>query len=776
MRHRDEDAGGVGEEPVTRSAPRIPAAADSPAASPEAGALPFAFRITGSKLCRPPSRADAVYRRRLVELLLRETAPLILVSAPSGSGKTTAVSQWIEADARPSAWLQLDRGDNDPVTLLQYLARVLEDVAPVPAAVYSWLRLSRPPVAEAIVPALVFAAAAAPPMALVLDDVQRVDEPRSWAAAWPVLASLPDGSTVVVCGRADPPLPLARLRTEGQLAEFRFPELAFDAGEVAELVRLRGVTETPELVEDLQRTAEGWAAGLYLGVAALARARARDPGSTAAGARKEVGEYVVAEVLAEEPPEVVDFLLRTSLVERLSAGLCDVLTGRSDGFDLLRRVERENLFVVALDPERGWYRYHRLFAAALQAELQARRPDEVPELHRRAAAWFQACDHVREAVHHWLAAGEPECAGDLVAARWVSRYDSGRLLTARLWLDEFSPGQIAAHAPLAVAAAWVRALTGGASAAAHQLGALDQTSLDRPSPDGMSSVRASAALLSASLGSSGALAMREQARLAARLEREGGHVALWSDFTNHILGVAEALCGDTAVAEETLMEAARPGRSIRSSIELGALGHLSLLAGDAGRWDEAERYVLEAAAKAAEYELEDYLPSVPARIARDRLSARAGDSDARADLEELLPGLDPGLTPWLGLQITLVLAEVATECGDVVGARRWLDETGRRLELWSAPALQARRAELGRRLGRGSLLEPVSAAEMRVLELLPSYLTLGEIAARLSVSPNTVASHVRSLHRKLGATSRSGTVQRAVDLGLLASRRGSQGD
>ena len=188
------------------------------------------------------------------------------------------MSQWIEADPRPSAWLQLDRGDNDPVTLLQYLARVLEDVAPVPAAVYSWLRLSRPPVAEAIVPALVFAAAAAPPLALVLDDVHRVSDPRSWAAAWPVLASLPEGSTVVVCGRADPPLPLARLRTEGQLAEYRFPELAFDAGEVAELVRLRGVLETPELVEDLQRTAEGWAAGLYLGVTALARERAGESG------------------------------------------------------------------------------------------------------------------------------------------------------------------------------------------------------------------------------------------------------------------------------------------------------------------------------------------------------------------------------------------------------------------------------------------------------------------------------------------------------------------
>ncbi len=775
MRHRDEDAGGVGGGPVTPSAPRTPAAADGPAASPEAGVLPFAFRITGSKLCRPQTRADAVYRRRLVELLLLETAPLILVSAPSGSGKTIAVSQWIEAEPRPSAWLQLDRGDNDPVTLLQYLARVLEDVAPVPAAVYSWLRLSRPPVAEAIVPALVFAAAAAPPLALVLDDVHRVSDPRSWAAAWPVLASLPEGSTVVVCGRADPPLPLARLRTEGQLAEYRFPELAFDAGEVAELVRLRGVRETPELVEDLQRTAEGWAAGLYLGVTALARERAREQRSTAATARKEVGEYVVAEVLAEEPPEVVDFLLRTSLVERLSAGLCDVLTGRSDGFELLRRVERENLFVVALDPERGWYRYHRLFAAALQAELQARRPDEVPELHRRAAAWFQACDHVREAVHHWLAAGDPERAGDLVAARWVSRYDSGRLLTARLWLDEFSPGQIAAHAPLAVAAAWVRALTGEASAAAHLLGALDTASLDRPSPDGMASVRASAALLSASLGSGGALAAREQARLAARLEREGGHVALWSDFVNHILGVSEALCGDLAAAEEALMTAARPGCGIRSSIELGALGHLSLLAGDAGRWDEAERYVLEAAAKAAEYELEDYLPNVPARIARDRLGARAGDDDAPPISRNCSRASTPGCVPGWGRRSRSCSPRsrrsAATRRAPGAGSMRPGGASSFGLRPRSRPASPSSAAA-----GRGALVEPVSAAEMRVLELLPSYLTLGEIAARLSVSPNTVASHVRSLHRKLGATSRSGTVQRAVDLGLLASRRGLPGD
>ena len=625
-------------------------------------------------------------------------------------------------------------------------------------------------------PALVFAVGAAPPLVLVMDDVQRVTEPRSWAAVWPVVASLAEGSTVVLCGRADAPLPLARLRAEGRLAEFRFAELAFDRDEVAELLRLRGIPADAGLVEDLLQTAEGWAAGLYLGAAALGRDKAPAPRLTPGTARKEVGEYVLSEALAEEPPDVVDFLLRTSLVERLSADLCDVLTGRSDGFELLRRVERENLFVVALDHERGWYRYHRLFAEALQTELLTREPDAVPDLHRRAAAWFQACDHVREAVHHWLAAGDVHRAGDLVAARWLSRFDHGRLLTARLWLDEFTPGQIASCAPLTVAAAWVRAMSGEAAAACHQLGVLDADTLDGPSPDGMSSVRASAALLDAVLGSTGVFAMREQARLAARLEREHGHVAVWLDFVNHVLGVAEALCGDSVAAFEQLQAAARPGCGIRSSIELAALGHLSLLAGDAGRWEEAERYALEAAAKAAAYELEDYVPSVPARIARDRLTARAGDADAVCDLEDLLGSLDPRLCPWLGPQIALVLAEVAVDRGDAPVARRWLGEARERLERWSAPALSARRAELERRLGRGALAEPVTAAEMRVLELLPTYLTLGEIAARLTVSPNTVGSHVRSLHRKLGATSRSGTVERAVALGLLASRRSAPDD
>ena len=708
--------------------------------------------------------------------LLRETAPVIVIAAPSGAGKTLAVSQWLEAEQRPTAWLHLDYGDNDPVTLLQYLARALEAVAPVPPAVHSWLQLPQPPVAEAVVPALVFALAAAPPFVLVLDDVQCVRDDRSWAATWPVIASLPDGSAAVLCGRAEPPLPLARLRAEARLAEFRFPQLAFDHDEVAELFRLWGMKAPPELVADLLETTEGWAAGSYLAVVGMRRSDGTDSPVTPASAAHEVEDYVASEVLAEQPPEVVDFLVRTSILERLSPDLCDALMGRSDSAAALAHVERENLFVIALDRERGWYRYHRLFSAALRAELRRRAPGEVPELHRRAAAWFQQRDQVRHAVQHWLAAGDLPEAGSLVATRWLGRYNGGRLLAARLWLDQFAPGQETAYPPLTIAAAWLRALTGDATAACRGLGQLDSAILDGPSADGTASLRSSAAMLDALLGSGGPDKMRKQAELALDLEREQGRLSVWFDFACNLAGVAQALCGDARRAIESLEAAARRGAAMRSSIELAALGHLSLLAGDEGRWEDAESYALEAVGKAAEYDLEDYLPSVPARIARDRLSARAGDRDAVADLEDLLEGLDPRFCPWLGPQIAIVLAETAAGAGDAAGARRWLAEARRRLERWAAPALVRRCEQLASRLERAVLAEPVSAAEMRVLELLPTYLTLTEIAARLTVSSNTVGSHVRSLHHKLGATSRSGTVERAVELGLLAPRRASPDD
>ena len=276
-----------------------------------------AFVLRESKLRIPEWRQGAVWRRRLVESLLQVTAPFVVVSAPSGAGKTIGVRQRVEAEERPASWLHLDRGDSDPVTLLHYVTRALDAVATVDPAVESWLGLPMPPLQKAIVPALAEAMTRAPPLVLVLDDVHLVRDPRCWAALWPILSSPPLGSTVVLCGRTDPPLPLPRLRARSAWSSTATPRSMFDRDEVAELLVMRGLPATEDLVDHLLATAEGWAAGLYLVATALSRQGATGRPPNPAAARRDIADYLAGEVLTEQPPEYVEFLMHTSIVDRL---------------------------------------------------------------------------------------------------------------------------------------------------------------------------------------------------------------------------------------------------------------------------------------------------------------------------------------------------------------------------------------------------------------------------------------------------------------------------
>ena len=732
---------------------------------------PPAFVPRETKLHAPRIPQHTVPRARLVEMLLTGTAPLVVFSAPAGSGKTLTVRQWLESDDRVSAWLQLDAGDNDPVTLLQYVARVLIHVSPLDPVVLSWLALPEPPVQKAILPALVAAASVAPPFIMILDDAQVVGDARCWRLLWAIIEGLSAGSTVVVCGRSDPPLPLSRLRSQALLAEYRFPQLAFDRGETSRLLALHGVTVDTAAVDDLLTATEGWPAGVYLAVLAWKTGARSVPTLAPTGDRREIADYLASEVLAEQSEEVVRFLTRTSVVWRLCPELCAVLTGRDDSALMLQAIERDNLFLMPLDGCREWYRYHHLFSEWLQVELRRHEPHLIPDLHRRAAAWFERDDLVADAVHHWLSAGDVQRAGDLVAARWVAHFLTGRVWTARHWVAMFTPDQVRSHAPLRVAAAWLSCFTGDANVARGLLLGLESSELDGPSPDGAASVRSSATIARSLLAGEGPFQMREDARLAARLEKEAG-AGPWHGLACQLLGVAEMLCGDDAAAVGPLVSAAWESEALHNGVELAALGHLSLIAGDEGRWEEAEQHAEEAARRAASYEVGDYLPSVPARLARDRLCARAGDDDAVVDLEELLQLADPEFCPWLGVQAGLLLAEVAIERGDEPAGRRRLDEATAILERWArAPGLVRRIDKLEAILRARSSVEPLSAAEVRILELLPTSLTVAEIAGRLGVSPNTVGSHVKALHRKLGAGRRSEVVERAVAFGLLPASR-----
>ncbi len=348
-------------------------------------------------------------RGDLVDALLGETAPLVLFSAPAGSGKTATIRQWLEADERSGGWLQLDEGDNDPVTLLQYLARALLALSPLDPKVLMWLALPDPPIREAVVPALVQAVSSAPPFVLVLDDAHRVRDPRCWQIVGILVDAISSGSALVVSGRADPPLHLGRLRSQELLAEYRYPQLCFDREGTRSLLALHGFEPEAAVVESLELATEGWPAGEYLAV--LAWKASDGPRQLPSGERREIADYLASEVLAEQPADIVRFLTRTAIVERLCPELCAVLTDREDSAAVLETIERENLFLVPLDERREWYRYHHLFRELLEAELRRREPRLVDGLHRKAAQWLAGRDEIDEALHHL------SCAGDVTRSR-----------------------------------------------------------------------------------------------------------------------------------------------------------------------------------------------------------------------------------------------------------------------------------------------------------------------------------------------------------------------
>ena len=378
-----------------------------------------------TKLYVPRSRQGLVLRPRLCERLDRGAASkLVLVSGPAGFGKTTLLASWLAAgpaapgDARLGAWLSLDRGDNDPASFWAYVIAALRAVAPgVGEGALALLRARQPPAAEAVLTVLLNELGAlAGDIVLVLDDYHVIDAREVQDGMVFLLDHLPAGLHVVIAGRADPVLPLARLRARGELAEIRAAELRFTADEAAAYFNgLMGLQLTARDVSVLEGRTEGWIAALQL--AALSMQGREDVAGFIAGFAGDdryVVDYLAEEVLQRQPDRVQAFLLQTSILGRLSGPLCDAVTGQGGGKAMLEALDRGNLFVVALDDRRRWYRYHHLFADVLQARLLDEQPGQVPELHRRASGWHERSGGHPEAIRHALAAGDFGRAADLV--------------------------------------------------------------------------------------------------------------------------------------------------------------------------------------------------------------------------------------------------------------------------------------------------------------------------------------------------------------------------
>ena len=378
-----------------------------------------------TKLYIPPPRPNIVLRPRLIERLERGPvahAELTLISASAGFGKTTLVSEWVAGCERPVAWLSLDEGDNDPARFLTYLVAALQTIAPkIGEGVLAALQSPQPPPTESILTTLLNEIAAIPDnFILVLDDYHVIDsEPVDQALTF-LLDHLPPQMHLVIATREDPSLPLARLRARGQLTELRAADLRFTPAEAAEFLnQMMDLNLSAENIAALETRTEGWIAGLQL--AALSMQGREDIASfiqAFTGSHRFVLDYLVEEVLQHQPEHIRSFLLQTAILDRFCAPLCNAVTEREDGKEMLDVLERSNLFLIPLDDKRQWYRYHHLFADVLQTHLMEAQPDRVAALHRRASAWYERNGLRSDAIRHALAAKDFERAAGLIELAW----------------------------------------------------------------------------------------------------------------------------------------------------------------------------------------------------------------------------------------------------------------------------------------------------------------------------------------------------------------------
>ena len=410
--------------------------------------------LLATKLYLPGPQPGFVRRPRLLDMLDEALGRgLVLVCAPAGFGKTALLADWIRRGEGSVSWLSLDAGDSDPARFWRHVVAALDRARPgVAERVGPLLGPPAPASFEGLVTALINELAAPPgqdELLLVLDDYHLIDAQQVHEPLVFLLEHLPPGVHLVLASRADPPLPLARLRAGGQLAELRGGDLRFTAEEAAALLRetLGDVLPAAAVVALAART-EGWAAGLQL--AALSLQGQADPAGFVAafsGSHRYVLDYLTDEVLEGQTDQVREFLLETSVLDRLSGGLCDAVTGRTGGQVMLEQVERANLFLTPLDEVRGWWRYHQLFADLLRARLQQQQPGRVAALHHNAAAWCEQQGLADDAIRHALAAGDTTGAAGLIERHFDALFfRRGEGATVQRWLAAI-PAEIAISRP-----------------------------------------------------------------------------------------------------------------------------------------------------------------------------------------------------------------------------------------------------------------------------------------------------------------------------------------
>jgi LuxR family transcriptional regulator, maltose regulon positive regulatory protein len=736
------------------------------------------FPVLESKLAPAPGRPGLVPRGNLLDQLEASAAkPVVAVCAPAGYGKTVLAAAWAKRDSRPFVWLSIDRQDNDPAVLLTYLAVGLDRIEPIDPAVFAALASRGASITQTVVPQLGAALSSkALPMVVVLDDVQMLHDQEGLHALSVLVDHLPQGSQLAVISRDEPPLPLARWRAEGRLAELGPGDLAMDPREAGRLLSAARVELPDGEVAELTRRTEGWPVALYLAALSIKAQHPRNgDGVGLSGRDRFLVDYLQSVLLSRLSPTEVQFLTRTAVLDRLSGPLCDAVLDTSGSAAVLASLERSNLLVVPLDRQREWYRYHHLFQELLREELERSEPELVRELTLRAAHWCQRHGLAEAAIDYAIDAGDADLVARGVEQVAISVYRSGRLATVQRWFDWFNDrGLIQQYPAVAMLGAWVQALGGHAAAAERWAAAAEQGSYEGMLPDG-SSIDGWRALLRAKLCHHGVRQMRADAELALTLIPVD---SLWRAPATLLLGISHLLAGDLDVADDLLAEAVEVAKDTGATVAATvALAERAILAIGRQDWRDAEILVEQARSVVNMAHLEAFATSVVLYAAGARVAIHHGNVDqAEQDLaraQQLRPQATHAL-PYYAVQARLELIRAYLALTDVASARtvlrevddllRWRPDLGTLPD--QADQLRSQLDHLGGAvIGTGSL----TIAERRLLPLLPTHHSFREIGQHLHLSQHTVKSQAMSIYRKLGASSRGQAVQRARTLGLLAA-------
>jgi len=732
-----------------------------------------AFDLVVSKLRCPPTRRGTVLRSSLLDRLMREDSrPVVSVVAPAGYGKTTLLSQWAERNGQAFAWVSVDEADNDPRVLLSYVAAALDKVQPVSRRVFEALASPLSSVAGSVVPRLGAAFSSMTiPVALVLDDVHLLSNQECRSALSVLADHVPTGSRLVLAGRDKPPLRIARLRGEDRLLEIGLGDLSLSGQEAAVLLRAAEVTLGEDDVAVLHQRTEGWPAGLYLAALYLREGGSLgDAALSFGGDDRLVSQYMEAELLARISQQHRVFLTRTAVLSRMCESLCEAVLGLPDPAVTLAGVARSNLLLVPLDRHGEWYRYHHLFRDMLLAEMERVEPGLLPVLRSRAAGWCLRNGQPEQALEYFMAAGDVAAVARLVGQLALPVMRQARITTLQRWfrwLD--SRGGIHGHPMTAVWASMLAAQVGWPDEAERWADMVDRWQLGDGTPPEDPAAEAWAAVLRAIMCRRGVEQMHADADEAVRRFTAMGTVPPVARLCQ---GIALVLSGDRDGGDASFARMISEGEEFVPDALTTTLCERSLLAMERGEWNKAEAFTSQAAAVMRTAGIEDALVcAVAARVALHR-------GDAPAARQELISAqrARPLMTyaePHVAVQARIELTRVHLELGDLAGARMLMGEIDdvlrRRPGLGTlvseAGALRARLAEEGSAAVPGA--SALTAAELRLLPLLSTHLSVPQIAAERYLSPHTIKSQMRSIYRKLGISSRNQAVTRAREMGLL---------